>query len=509
MFEKLSHGFETAKNHFKGRTVLTQDNLAPALEIIRESLLDADVDYSVCENLLNGITSRCLGKTIQLRQKSQAKNITTTDFFVSMCFEELKRIFGQNPYPFEFKSTLGSVMLVGLQGVGKTTTAGKLAQLLHKQNPLLVACDIYRPAAVEQLKVVAQGVGVTAFFQPDTSPLDICLAAQKYAYQHDHKLMIIDTAGRLSIDPTLMREIAEIKTAITPEHTFLVVDAMMGQDAVKTAANFQESVDYDALIMTKLDGDARGGAALSISQLTGKPIAFVGTGETHHNLEKFHPEGFSTRVLGMGDSISLIEDLEKIEADLNMPHLNSLESLTFEKIATVLSASRKLGPLSHLLKKMPLGIAKMIQGQPGTEQSVERYIHLVNSMTQRERTLKDPIDDSRMRRIATGSGVKYQLAKTMISQIASTLSIAQNGGMKQLSKAMNLPPQFQNMLSSLPDGAMNDPSQLLSQMNQPQPQPSSTQAASTPATSLKKNNERIRKINKQKRKAARKNRKRK
>lgn len=502
MFEQLTHGFTTAKNHFKGRTVLTQETLDPALHIIKTSLLDADVDYDVCESFLAGVTKRCLGKTIQSRHKShgRAKKITTMDFFVTMCFEELKEIFGSDPYDFTFKSKLGVVMLVGLQGVGKTTTAGKLAQRLLKHKPLLVACDIYRPAAVEQLNVVAETVGVHCFFKADASPVEICRAAESYAYEHDHKMLIIDTAGRLSIDETLMTEIAELKGELAPEHTFLVLDAMMGQDAVVAATNFQQSVDYDAVIMTKLDGDARGGAALSMRHRTGKPIAFVGTGEAHQNLETFHPEGFSTRVLGMGDTISLMEDLEQLEGDLDPTSIHSLESLNFAKIAKVLTATRRLGPLSYLIKKLPFGISQLAQASQGSEQFVSRFIHLVDSMTPDERSLRATISPSRLERISSGAGVPLGLAKTIIYQVGATLQSLRNNKLNQLLQSMNLPGNAQQAMASAlattADDAAEDPE-------------AGSRILHSPASSGRRTKEHLRKVNKQKRKSARKNRRRK
>lgn len=502
MFEQLTHGFTTAKNHFKGRTVLTQETLDPALNIIKTSLLDADVDYDVCESFLAGVSARCLGKTIQSRHKSHGrmKKITTMDFFVTMCFEELKQIFGSEPYDFTFQSKLGVIMLVGLQGVGKTTTAGKLARRMLKHNPLLVACDIYRPAAVEQLKVVAETVGVHCFFQADSRPIEICRAAESYAYEHGHKMLIIDTAGRLSIDEALMTEIAELKGELAPEHTFLVLDAMMGQDAVTSATNFQQSVDYDAVIMTKLDGDARGGAALSMRHRTGKPIAFVGTGEADHNLETFHPEGFSTRVLGMGDTISLMEDLEQIEGDLDPTSIQSLESLNFAKIAKVLSATRRLGPLSYLIKKLPFGISQLAQASQGSEQFVGRFIHLVDSMTPDERSLRTTIGDSRLERIAGGAGVPLNIAKSIIYQVGTTLHSLRTNQLNQLLKSMNLPGGAQQAMASALSTTSGDATG---------PAEESSGTLHRPAATATRTKERLRKVNKQKRKAARKNRRRK
>lgn len=446
MFDTISHGFHAAKNHFIGRTHIHEQSLAPALEMVRKSLLEADVDVSVCESLLEGVKTRCLAyaSALKTKSKSRKKKRPVTELFISECFKELKQIFGDQSYELSFSSTFSSVMLVGLQGVGKTSTAGKLAHKLIKKKPLLVACDIYRPAAVEQLKVVADEVGVECFFKPDHSPLQICLEAQSYASKHGHEVMIIDTAGRLSIDETLIAEISELKNKIGSEHTLFVVDAMMGQDAVNTALNFQKAVDFDAVIMTKLDGDARGGAALSMKQVTGKPIAFVTTGEHHHQLETFHPEGFSTRVLGMGDSFSLMEDFEKIGSDMDLDDLSSTNQFNYHLIAKVLSATKKLGPLSHLLKKMPMGISAL--ADQASDSQVNLFVNIVYSMTDDERTCQTVITDSRVARIASGCGQKPAIVKQFVTSMDSVLTSLQSQSiMKNLQRKAAIPEFHQNL----------------------------------------------------------------
>lgn len=427
MFEKIVGGFTTAKDHFRGRTVLNSTVIAPALQQIQNSLLEADVDYDVCQSFLKAVEKQCTGEKIRLKagKGARRKQITPGDYFISACYEELKKIFGSNPYSFDLKSTLNTVMLVGLQGVGKTTTAGKLAKLLKDKDPLLVACDIYRPAAVEQLRVVAEATGTEFFFADDSSPSQICEKARQHAMLNGHEAMIIDTAGRLSIDEDLMAEISGLKELMTPHHTFLVVDAMMGQDAVKTAVNFQKSVDFDAVIMTKIDGDARGGAALSMNYITGKPIAFIGKGEGYEELEKFHPEGFSTRVLGLGDVVSLMDDFKKIGADSEgFDTLMGEHHLNFNYLVKIIKTFRKLGPLASIVSKLPGNISRLIP--EGSETHLVQFLNIANSMTENERRLHETLTESRIKRIAMGSGIRESEVHHLVSRFNTILSHMQN-----------------------------------------------------------------------------------
>ena len=486
MFEKIVGGFTAAKDHFRGRTVLNSATMAPALEQIQNSLLEADVDYDVCQSFLAAVEKQCTGEKIRLKagKGAQRKQITPSDYFVSVCYEELKKIFGSNPYTFELSSTLNTVMLVGLQGVGKTTTAGKLAKLLEAKKPLLVACDIYRPAAVEQLRVVAEATGTEFFFAEDSSPSQICEQAKQHAMMGGYEVMIIDTAGRLSIDEDLMAEISGLKQLMTPNHTFLVVDAMMGQDAVKTAVNFQKSVDFDAVIMTKIDGDARGGAALSMTQITGKSIAFIGRGEGYEDLEKFHPEGFSTRVLGLGDVVSLMDDFKKIEAEADDFHtLTGSQNLNYNQLVKVIKTFRKLGPLTNIISKLPTNISQLIP--KGSEQHLDQLLVIVNSMTEGERMLYDTFTPSRIKRIAMGSGTPKSQVHLLVTRFETIFAQMHNDSLKKFGG-----PQ-------VPEGSLFSPH--LFGLRSPE--------ASTPQVPAQKKSEaNLRKKNKQKRKASRKNR---
>ena len=306
-------------------------------------------------------------------------------------------------------------MLVGLQGVGKTTTAGKIAQKLASKKPLLVACDVYRPAAVEQLKVIAEAIQIPLFFKDNLTPLEICVEAKQHAMAHGHEVMIIDTAGRLSIDDEMMAEISAIKEKMSPEHTLLVVDAMMGQDAVTTAVNFQKSVDFDAMVMTKIDGDARGGAALSICHVTGKPIALIGKGEGYGDLEDFHPEGFSSRILGLGDVISLMADFKKLEEAEQSSFTDSknLMGMTFQTYQKQLRLIKKMGPLKQIIGKLPQEFSKYIPMSGLGE--VSKFLYVIDSMTDLEKKCLVPLSESRCSRIAKGSGTPVPVVTQFVS----------------------------------------------------------------------------------------------
>lgn len=414
-------GFESARNHFHGRTVLNEESLAPALEMVKKSLLEADVEFGVVETFLENVLAKASGKKVKLRSKKDPtrKNLTPENHFTAICFEELKKIFGNTPYELKMDPPLSSIMLVGLQGTGKTTTAGKLAKRLLSQRPLLVACDIYRPAAVEQLMVIADAIGVPYFFKEGASPLEICQEAQKIALQQGCQVMIIDTAGRLSIDEKLMTEISTIKDHITPKHTLLVVDAMMGQDAVQTAQNFKQSVDFDAIVMTKMDGDARGGAALSIRYVTQKPIAFLGQGESYNDLDKFHPDGFSSRILGLGDMVSLMDDIKALEKEQEMINMMP-DRITFDFFLKQMKLLKKLGPIRHIVSKLPRALTASMPNV--NNRDINQLISILNSMTKREQQCLDVLNPSRMKRIAKGSGIAFPQVQNFLQKMGEMIN---------------------------------------------------------------------------------------
>ena len=318
MLDILSGGFRVARQKLTGKANLSEANIDEAIGEIRKSLLEADVEYGVAKDFLAKVKSEALGTSVNLRAGAGAQRIkvTPSDHFVQICKTELEALMGAHDAAIQFAVNRPTViMMVGLQGSGKTTTTGKLAQYLitkHKRKPLLVAADIYRPAAVEQLTVLAKKLDVPIFHIVGATPQEICEKAQLKAFELNCDVVILDTAGRLTIDSDLMAELDEIKARAKPDNIFFVCDAMMGQDAVTTAKAFDERLNISGVIMTKLDGDTRGGAALSIRRVTGKPIKFLGMGEDLARLEEFRPEGLASRILGMGDVVGLMEDFERV-----------------------------------------------------------------------------------------------------------------------------------------------------------------------------------------------------
>ena len=316
MLETISKGFRSVKNRFQGKRELTPENIEEALREIRVSLLEADVDFKVVRGFISRVKEQAVGEVVRITAGSGDKKIDVSpgDHFIKICQDELEALMGPVDTSLNYAAGITSIMMVGLQGAGKTTTTGKLARyLLDKgRRPLLVAADIYRPAAVEQLKVLGQSLDVPVYSAEDTQPPQICKQAMELAKARGRDVVLFDTAGRLAIDDELMGELDDIKTLVKPENTLLVVDAMIGQDAVRTAKSFDERIGISGFIMTKLDGDARGGAALSIKAVTGRPIKFLGMGEGLDALEEFRPEGLASRIMGFGDIVGLMSDFDKV-----------------------------------------------------------------------------------------------------------------------------------------------------------------------------------------------------
>ncbi|MBI2603076.1 MAG: signal recognition particle protein [Deltaproteobacteria bacterium] len=411
MLDILSSGFKKASEKLRGKATLSEDNLAEAMTDVRQSLLEADVEYSVAKNFIKNVKDKALGDTVSLKAGSGANRRTVNpgDHFVSICKDELENLMGMGESGFKLPSQrLAKVMLVGLQGTGKTTTCAKLAKYLGERKhrkPLLVAADIYRPAAVHQLKVLGQKLSMPVFHIEGLAPPEICQKAETKAAELGCDVIIFDTAGRLSIDHDLMQELLAIKSATSPDHILLVCDAMMGQDAVTTAKSFNELLDLSGFIMTKLDGDARGGAALSIREVTGKPIKFLGVGESLERLEVFRPDGLASRILGMGDVVGLMDDFERVsEGDKDADALRMLQGRFnfndfYEQIATI----QKMGSLKEVVAKLPMQnlIPKDAKVDDGELVKVKS---MIDSMTKKERLIPDLVNPSRARRIAMGSG---------------------------------------------------------------------------------------------------------
>jgi len=384
--------------------------------------LEVDVEFNVVKAFLGRVQEKAIGEIVQVKAKSKegVTQVSPGDHFIKICLSELTDLMGPVDSSLEYaKSGVSKVMMVGLQGSGKTTSIGKLARLIEKQGkrPLLVAADVYRPAAIEQLKVLGQKLRIPVYDEGAGDPVEICRNAVERAKAIGRNVVLFDTAGRLTVDTALMAELDNIVAATEPENIFLVCDAMIGQDAVQTARSFNERLDLDGIILTKLDGDARGGAALSIKAVTGKPVKFVGMGEGMDRLEPFRPEGLATRILGLGDVVGLMKDFEEVideekaEEDAKKILSGEFDLVQFlDQIKTI----QKLGPIKEVFEKLPLG--DMAQGMNLDDKQLKRVEAIIQSMTQGEREKPEIIDESRITRIASGSGTKNNEVRDLVKR---------------------------------------------------------------------------------------------
>jgi signal recognition particle subunit SRP54 len=443
MFETLSEKLQRVFKNLRGEGKLTELHIEEALKEIRIALLEADVNFKVVKQFTDSVRSKALGQEV-LQSLSPGQQV------VKIVRDELVEILGGENVRINFTSQPPTVMmLVGLQGSGKTTSSGKLAKWLTKNGhrPMLVSVDVYRPAARDQLKVIARDVGVKLWEgNPDDKPLDLCQGALREARNTAHDVLIIDTAGRLHIDEALMKELTEIKNTVHPHEILFVADAMLGQDAVKSAQQFHEQLGFNGFILTKMDGDARGGAALSIKQVTGQPVKFVGTGEKYDALELFHPDRLVSRIMGMGDIMSLIEKAEEVvdkKQAAELQHKMLSDAFTLEDFRDQLKQVRKLGSLEQILSMLPsVGIFKDISKVKVDEKELVRVEAIINSMTPRERRNDKIINGSRRKRIAKGSGTSVQQVNQLLKQYAQTRKMMK--GMKnsffgKRMKGMKLP----------------------------------------------------------------------
>jgi signal recognition particle subunit SRP54 len=426
MLDILSDGFRVAREKFTGKATLTEENVNDAIGEIRRSLLEADVEYGVAKEFLTKVKAEALGQTVQVRAGSGAERmrVTPADHFVQICKKELESLMGEPDASIRFAVNRPTViMMVGLQGSGKTTTTGKLASYLitkFKRKPLLVAADIYRPAAVEQLKVLGRRLDVPVFHIEGAKPQEICEKAVQKAYELSCDVILLDTAGRLTIDNELMQELDVIKAQTKPDNIFFVCDAMMGQDAVTTAKSFNDRLDISGVVMTKLDGDTRGGAALSIRRVTGKPLKFLGMGEDLARLEEFRPEGLASRILGMGDVVGLMEDFERVHSgDKEADMLKMLEGqFNFKDFYEQLSMIQKMGSLKDIMAKLPM--QGMIPKDVNLDdRELVKVKAMIDSMTEAERLNPVLFNESRVRRIAKGSGTRPSDVHDVIKRFKS------------------------------------------------------------------------------------------
>ena len=420
VFESLSEKLQNALGKLKGKGKLSEKDVDSAMREVRLALLEADVNFKVVKDFIKNVKERAIGIEVM-------ESLTPGQQVIKIVNEELTNLMGKSEAKLNFSSSPPTVILMcGLQGAGKTTTTGKLAFNLKKQNkrPLLVACDIYRPAAIKQLEVVGEKVSVPVFTMGDkVNPVDIAKAALEHGKKNGNDVIIIDTAGRLHIDEELMTEIKNIHEAVRPDEVLLVLDAMTGQDAVNVADSFNQTLGISGVILTKLDGDARGGAALSIRAVTQKPIKFVGMGEKFDQLEPFHPDRMASRILGMGDVLSLIE---KAQANIDTKKAYELEKkirnqqFTFDDFLDQLEQMKSLGPIDQLIGMIPGMNSKALKGLDVNEKDVERIKAIILSMTKKERDNPDIIDSSRRKRISKGSGTSVQDVNKILKQFKET-----------------------------------------------------------------------------------------
>ena len=404
-FEGLTEKINNTFKKLRGKGRLKESDVKEAMREIRMALLEADVSYKVCKDFTKSVTERCVGSEV-------LESLTPAQMIVKIVHEELIKLMGSNIRHITINPNGPTVvMLVGLQGAGKTTNGSKLAGLMKRQGkrPLLVACDIYRPAAIQQLKVCGEKLGIPVFEKGTQDPVQTAKEAVLYARQHGHDMVFLDTAGRLHVDEALMNELKNIKTTVKPDEIMLVVDAMTGQDAVNAAQSFNEWLDIDSVMLSKLDGDARGGAALSVRAITGKPIKFSGIGEKLEDIEPFHPDRMASRILGMGDMLTLIEKAEKafdMEKAAKMEERLRSNRFTLQDYYDQLVQIKSMGSLEEILAQMPGG-ANM-KGLKVDEKQMARTEAIILSMTPYEREHPNVIAASRKKRIAAGSGTRVE-----------------------------------------------------------------------------------------------------
>ena len=419
MFENLSDRLERSFKILKGEGKITEINVAETLKDVRRALLDADVNYKVAKNFTDTVKKKALGMNVLTAVKP-------SQLMVKIVHDELTELMGGKAVELNLQGRPAIILMSGLQGSGKTTFSGKLANMLktrqHK-NPLLVACDVYRPAAIEQLKVVGQTVGCDVYTEDgNMNVVEIAQNAIRKAKQEAYNVVIVDTAGRLAIDEEMMDEISRLKQAINPDETLFVVDSMTGQDAVNTAKEFNDRLDFDGVVLTKLDGDTRGGAALSIRTVVTKPIKFVGTGEKMEAIDVFHPERMADRILGMGDVVSLVE---RAQMQFDEEEAKKLEKkirknkFDFDDFMGQIQQIKKMGNIKELASMIP-GVGKQIKDLDIDDNAFKGIEAIINSMTPKERQNPDIINQSRKLRIARGSGTKLEDVNRLLKQFDQT-----------------------------------------------------------------------------------------
>uniref|UniRef100_UPI0040482255 signal recognition particle protein n=1 Tax=Algoriphagus sp. TaxID=1872435 RepID=UPI0040482255 len=427
MFDNLSLKLDRAFKTLKGTGKITEINVASTVKEIRRALIDADVNYKVAKEVTDKIKEEAMGRDVLI-------SVSPGQLLIKITQEELTKLMGSTKVDIKLSGDPSVILIAGLQGSGKTTFTGKLGSLLKRQGRqvLLVACDIYRPAAIDQLKVLGEQIGVEVYAEPENkNTLQIASNAIAYAKKTGKKTVVVDTAGRLAVDEEMMQEIEQLKKALNPSETLFVVDSMTGQDAVNTAKTFDDRLDFDGVVLTKLDGDTRGGAAISIRHVVNKPIKFISTGEKMENLDAFHPDRMAQRILGMGDVISLVERAQQSFDEDEAKRLNAKmrqNNFNFDDFLSQLEQVKKMGNIKDLMGMIP-GMGKAMKGLDIDDDSFKPVEAIIRSMTPKERQNPDIIDGRRRKRIADGSGRNITEVNNLMKQFEDMRKM-----MKQMNK---------------------------------------------------------------------------
>ncbi len=433
VFESLSEKLQNTLNKLTGKGKLTEKDIDAAMREVKLALLEADVNFKVVKDFIKNTKERALGSQV-------LESLTPGQQVIKIVNDELKNLMGKEQVKIDYSKKPTVILMCGLQGAGKTTTAGKLANKMKQEGkrPLLVACDVYRPAAIKQLQVVGKSVDVPVFTMGDKiDPVDISKASLEHAKKNGNDVLIIDTAGRLQIDEKLMQELKNIYDALEPSEVLLVLDSMTGQEAVNVADTFDDTLKLTGVILTKLDGDARGGAALSIRAVTDVPIKFIASGEKMENIEVFHPDRMASRILGMGDMLSLIEKAEAIVDEKKAKELEEKiinQTFTFDDFLDQMMQIKKMGPLEDILGMLPGVNSKALKGVKLPEGELAKVEAIIRSMTKKERIKPDIIDSSRRKRIALGSGTSPAEVNKLIKQFKDLRKLMKQFG--NMSKGM-------------------------------------------------------------------------
>lgn len=419
MFENLSERLERSFKLLKGQGKITEVNIAETLKDVRRALLDADVNFKTAKTFCDNVKDQAIGQDV-------IKSLKPNQLMIKIVHDELAKLMGGKAVEINTKGSPAIILMAGLQGSGKTTFSGKLANMLKSKkgkNPILVACDVYRPAAIEQIKVLGEQIGVPVYTEDgNINPVKIAQNAVKHAKMYGHDMVIVDTAGRLAIDEQMMDEIENIKKAINPQEILFVVDSMTGQDAVNTAKEFNDRLDFNGVILTKLDGDTRGGAALSIRSVVDKPIKFVGTGEKMDALDVFHPERMADRILGMGDIVSLVERAQEQfdeEESRKLQKKIAKNQFNFDDFLAQIQQIKKMGNIKELAGMIP-GLGKAIKNMDIDDDAFKGIEAIIHSMTPEERERPEIINGSRRKRIAEGSGTTVPEVNRILKQFEET-----------------------------------------------------------------------------------------